>query len=147
MSVPEPESCERFHVAVSALLDGELSPLESAQLRHHAAGCAPCRTYAADLERIATHLRDSALRLPAHHVAVPARPTTHAFQRVFYGAAAIAMVVVTVGLGAGQGSSDAPSSAAHESAYLQSMDYERRLLSSLSRSRLLPVGASAHAPS
>ncbi len=147
MSVPEPESCERFHVAVSALLDGELSPLESAQLRHHAAGCAPCRTYAADLERIATHLRDSALRLPAHHVAVPARPTTLESRRAFYATAAIAVIAVTAGLGAARGGDEARDPQARESVYQQSIDYERRLLAALSRRRLEPAAGLVHAPS
>jgi Putative zinc-finger len=144
VSVLEPNCCERFHAAVSLQLDGELSPLESALLRAHAVECAHCRAYASDVRRIAAHLRASPFRVPSHHIPAPARPTTHGLQRAFYAAAAIAVLVSTAGLGAGGGRGEAPSHRARESVYLQSMDYERRLLAALSRPR--PVLEPAHTP-
>jgi Putative zinc-finger len=145
VSVPEPDTCGRFHAAVSLQLDGEVSPLESALLRAHAAECARCRDYASDVRRIAAHLRASPLRVPSHHIPAPARPTTHALQRAFYAAAAIAVLVSTAGLGAGGGSGGAASPHVYESAYLQSIDYERRLLAALSRPH--PELAPAQTPS
>jgi Putative zinc-finger len=145
VSAPEPDTCERFHAAVSLQLDGEVSPLESALLQAHAAECVRCRAYASDVRRIAAHLRTSPLRVPSHHIPAPARPTTHGLQRALHAAAAIAVLVSTAGLGAGGGHGGTQGPRSLESVYLQSMDYERRLLAALSRPRedLEP----AHTPS
>jgi anti-sigma factor RsiW len=144
VSEPEPETCDRFHAAVSLQLDGELSPLESALLRAHAVECARCRAYASDVRRIAAHLRASPLRVPSHHIPAPARPTTHGLQRAFYAAAAIAVLVSTAGLGAGGGHGGTQGPQSLERGYLQSIDYERRLLAALSRPR--PALEPAHTP-
>ena len=147
MSAPEPATCERFHAAVSLQLDGEVSPLESALLRSHAAECARCSAYASDVRRIAAHLRASPLRVPSHHIPAPARPTTHGLQRAVYATAAIAVLVFTVGLGAGGGHRGVQGPQSVESVYLQSMDYERRLLAALSRPRAALDPALTPAPS
>jgi len=60
-----PSDCMRAREAASALLDGELSELEAAQLHGHLRGCAECDAYAREIGTLTARLRASALEQPA----------------------------------------------------------------------------------
>ena len=136
-----PGRCDRAREQVSALLDGELSELEEADLRLHLEDCAACRTYHAGAVAISGSLRAAPLEQLDFPILVPNR--RYVATRWIQAASAAAVVLVAIGLGSSQGilsghgglgSAGPSSSAARASsspAYLQSPDYERRLLNSL----------------
>ncbi|TML82636.1 MAG: hypothetical protein E6G09_09850 [Actinobacteria bacterium] len=136
-----PRGCDRARAQVSALLDGELSELEEADLRQHLDGCPACRTYHAGAESISGSLRAAPLEELDFPIAVPNRH--YVATRWIQAASAAAMVLVAIGLGSSQGilaghdglgsasSSSSPGRASSSATYLQSPDYERRLLNSL----------------
>ncbi len=136
-----PRRCDRARAQVSALLDGELSELEEADLRQHLDGCAACRTYHSGAESISGSLRAAPLEELDFPIVVPNR--RYVATRWIQAASAAAMVLVAIGLGSSQGilaghggldsagGSSSQGSSATSLAYLQSPDYERRLLNSL----------------
>ena len=136
-----PRRCDRARAQVSALLDGELSELEEADLRQHLDGCPACRTYHAGAESISGSLRAAPLEELDFPIAVPNRH--YVATRWIQAASAAAMVLVAIGLGSSQGilaghgglgsasSSSSSERASSSATYLQSPDYERRLLNSL----------------
>ncbi|MDP9304543.1 MAG: zf-HC2 domain-containing protein [Actinomycetota bacterium] len=136
-----PRGCDRARAQVSALLDGALSELEEADLRLHLDGCAACRTFQAGAVSISGSLRAAPLEQLDFPIVVPNR--RYVATRWIQGASAAAVVLVAIGLGSSQGllagrggagstsSSSSSGRASSASAYLQSPDYERRLLNSL----------------
>ena len=66
-----PRGCDSARAQVSALLDGELSELEEADLRQHLDGCAACRTYRSGAESISGSLRAAPLEELDFPIAVP----------------------------------------------------------------------------
>ena len=132
MSAPEEPSCGRFHAAVSLHLDGELPRLEAALHSAHALRCADCRAYAAAVRAIAAGIRGCPLRTPSRRVVVPTR-AARAPRRALSTAALVVTALLAAGLGTVGGSVGTERPRARDSAYLQSIDDERRLLAALSR--------------
>jgi anti-sigma factor RsiW len=136
-----PRGCDRARAQISALLDGELSELEEVDLRLHLDGCPSCRTFHAGAVSISGSLRAAPLEQLDFPIVVPNR--RYVATRWIQGASAAAVVLVAIGLGSSQGilaghggagsatSSSSPARASSSPAYLQSPDYERRLLNSL----------------
>jgi predicted anti-sigma-YlaC factor YlaD len=133
-----PGGCERARAQVSALLDGELSELEEADLRQHLDGCVTCRTYHSGSASITSSLRATPLEQLDFPIVMPSR--RYVATRWLQAGSAAAAVLVAIGLGSSQGilashgsasSSRSPGRASSSQVYLQSPDYERRLLDSL----------------
>jgi predicted anti-sigma-YlaC factor YlaD len=136
-----PRGCDHARAQVSALLDGELSELEEADLRLHLDGCAACRTFHAGAVSISGSLWAAPLEQLDFPIVVPNR--RHVATRWIQAGSAAAAVLVAIGLGSSQGilaghggagsatSSSSPARASSSPAYLQSPDYERHLLESL----------------
>jgi anti-sigma factor RsiW len=136
-----PGRCERARAQVSALLDGELSELEEADLRLHLEDCGACRTFHAGGMAISGSLRSAPLEQLDFPILVPNR--RYVATRWIQAASAAAVVLVAIGLGSSQGilaghgrldsagGSSSQASSATSLAYLQSPDYERHLLNSL----------------
>jgi anti-sigma factor RsiW len=136
-----PRGCDHAQAQVSALLDGELSELEEADLRLHLDGCAACRAYHAGAVSISGSLRAAPLEQLDFPIVVPNR--RYVATRWIQAGSAAAVVLVAIGLGSSQGllagrggagsatSSSSSGHASSSSAYVQSPDYERRLLNSL----------------
>lgn len=133
-------SCDRARAQISALLDGELSELEEADLRLHLAGCESCHEYHGRAVSISGALRTAPLEPLDFPIVVPNR--RYVATRWIQAGSAAAAVLVAIGLGSSQGilaghgelGSAGPSSQARESSaltYVQSADYERHLLNSL----------------
>ncbi|MDX6409137.1 MAG: putative zinc-finger [Gaiellaceae bacterium] len=133
--------CERARAQISALLDGELSELEEADLRVHVDGCADCSAYRADSVSVSRLLRAAPLDDLGFSIAVPRR--RYAAKHWVQAGAAAAAVLMAIGLGSAQGllggngglgsaSGSFPASGSSSRTYLQSADYERHLLESLS---------------
>ena len=68
-----PSECEAAREAVSARLDGELSPFEDVRLAAHLGGCGECRAFAASLAATASLLRGADLSRPAAPLFAPRR--------------------------------------------------------------------------
>jgi len=136
-----PGRCDRARAQVSALLDGELSELEEADLRLHLEDCAACRANHAGAVAISGSLRSAPLEQLDFPIVVPNR--RYVATRWIQAASAAAVVLVAIGLGSSQGilaghgqldsagGSSSQASTATSLAYLQSPDYERHLLNSL----------------
>src|SRR5207253_87469 len=124
-----------------ALLDGELSELEEADLRLHLEDCTACCIYHAGAVAISGSLRSAPLEQLAFPILVPNR--RYVATRWIQAASAAAVVLVAVGLGSSQGilaghgglgsagGSSSPARVSSSQAYLQSPDYEQHLLNSL----------------
>jgi predicted anti-sigma-YlaC factor YlaD len=127
--------CERARAQVSALLDGELSQLEEAELRLHVDGCAACRTYQTGVASISGSLRTAPLEQLDFPIVVPNR--RYIATRWLQAGSAAAAVLVAIGLGSSQGilashsTSSSPARVSSSQSYAQSADYERHLLNSL----------------
>jgi len=149
-----PRECDRARAQVSALLDGELSELEEADLRLHLDGCAGCCAFQAGAVSISGSLESSPLEQLDFPIVVPNR--RYIATRWIQAASAAAMVLVAIGLGSSQGilgghgglgsasSSSSPGRASSSSAYVQSPDYERRLLNSLRAPHRGRTGGAVH---
>jgi anti-sigma factor RsiW len=136
--------CERARAQISALLDGELSELEEADLKLHVDGCADCSAYHADSVSVSRLLRAAPLEQLDFPIAVPRR--RYVTSRWVQAGSAAAAVLVAIGLGSSQGllsgngglgsaSVSLPPTASPSPTYLQSPDYERQLLNSLRAQR------------
>jgi predicted anti-sigma-YlaC factor YlaD len=139
MGQPSFSDCERVRGVISASLDGEVSEVEQATADAHLAGCADCRAYAANLEATSRLLRATPLEeldfpivLPSHRLRLARTMQLGA------AAAAVAATVflsVTVGTTQNSGLSSLSASAASgPAAYLQSPEYELRMLQRASAS-------------
>jgi len=88
-----PTDCMRAREAASALLDGELSELETAHLQGHLRGCAECEAYALEIGAFTASLRAAALEQPAL-LAFAARRRRPAF-RLNVAVAAVTILAAT----------------------------------------------------
>ena len=92
-----PRSCERARSRVSLYLDDDLSELEGAMLRAHAARCPACAAFQADATAITQRLRLAPLEpLPAPGALPPRRRGVGRFVQV---GAAAAVAVLAAGIG------------------------------------------------
>jgi anti-sigma factor RsiW len=150
-SVP---GCDRARAQISALLDGELSELEEADLRLHLDGCESCLEYRAGAVSISGALRAASLEQLDFPIAVPSR--RRVATRWIQAGSAAAAVLMAIGLGSSQGilagqgglrsaeSSPSTERASSARAYLQSPDYERHLLNSLRAPHRGRTGGAVH---
>ena len=86
------KQCERARECASLRLDGELSEFEQALLDAHLARCAPCRSFAAELDGITMQLRSAPLETLEQPVALPARRRISSRRPVEVAAAAALML-------------------------------------------------------
>jgi predicted anti-sigma-YlaC factor YlaD len=109
------EDCDRFRVVALLRPDGELSGLERELHRAHAARCADCRAYAAEVARITACIRTTPPQRLQRRVVVRGRslrtPALRALAALAIGA------VIAAGLGESQrrgatAAPDAPASTA-----------------------------------
>jgi len=131
---------------ISACLDGEVSEVERATMDVHLAACADCRAYAAGLAETSRLLRATPLEELGFPIALPSHRLRLArTMQLGAAAAAVAATVllsVTVGTGPNRGLTSVSASAANgPAAYLQSPEYELRMLH---RASLVSIPAHAH---
>jgi predicted anti-sigma-YlaC factor YlaD len=140
-------ACERTRAQVSLRLDGELSPFEDAELRVHLAACLACAAYEDQVRTFTRVVQAAPLEPPESSFVLPRR------QRLSLGPVRVAVaaaVVAAVGLGGGlgvlrsdvlfraPGGTESTGTAAQRSlrpAYLDSADYELRLIAQLRDAR------------
>jgi predicted anti-sigma-YlaC factor YlaD len=130
---PSFSDCERVRGLISASLDGEVSEVEQATADAHLAVCAECQAYAASLAATSRLLRATPLEeldfpivLPSHRLRL-----ARTMQLGAAAAAVAATVFLSVTVGTTQNSGLSPLSASAASgpaAYLQSPEYELRML-------------------
>ena len=147
MGQPSFSDCERMRGMISAALDGEVSEVERATADAHLAVCGDCRAYAASLAETSRLLRATPLEeldfpivLPSHRLRLA---RTMQFGAAAAAVAATVFLSVTVGTSPnGGGLTSLSASAANGSAaYLQSPEYELRMLQRASAHK---VPARAH---
>jgi predicted anti-sigma-YlaC factor YlaD len=146
MGQPSFSDCDRMRSVISACLDGEVSEVERATLDVHLAACADCRAYAAGLAETSRLLRAAPLEELDFPIALPSHRLRLArTMQLGAAAAAVAATVllsVTVGTGPNRGLTSVSASAANgPAAYLQSPEYELRMLQ---RASLVSIPAHAH---
>jgi predicted anti-sigma-YlaC factor YlaD len=128
-----PRRCERARQWISLGADGELSPFEQALLASHLGRCEECSAFRDDVTAIARGLRSAPLERMSRPVDLPLRRRMP-LRRLQLGAAtsAAAIALVALALGGTLGSkalSGSDHQFAHERpAYLQSVQYEMRLM-------------------
>ena len=146
MGQPSFSDCERMRSVISASLDGEVSEVEQATADAHLAECGACRAYAASLAETSRMLRATPLDEMSFPIVLPSHRLRLA-RTVQLGAAAAAIAAVFLGVTVGTtpnvgGLSSLSASAANGSAaYLQSPEYELRMLQ---RASVLVIPAHAH---
>ena len=133
MGQPSFGDCERIRAVISASLDGEVSEVEQATADAHVDACAACRAYAASLEETSRVLRTAPLEELSFPIVLPSHRLRLA-RTMQLGAAAAAVaatvfISVTVGTSPNGGGLTSLSPAANvPAAYLQSPEYELRML-------------------
>ena len=125
-------ACDRARAQISSHIDGELSELEHARLSLHLAGCAACRAYEADVETVTSLVRAAPLE-PLEYPITIARRRRVAFRQFELAAAVALAAAIGLGsmfsaLGTSRSSVLFGSSQSARPAYLDSADYERRLI-------------------
>ena len=125
--------CERAREWISLGADGELSPFEQALLSSHLERCEECSVFQADIAGITHDLRAASLERISRPIDVPSQ-RREPLRRLRLGAvtSAAAVALVALALGGTLGSS-ALSGSNHQfahatPAYLQSVQYEMRLM-------------------
>jgi predicted anti-sigma-YlaC factor YlaD len=141
MGQPSFSDCERMRSVISASLDGEVSEVERATADLHLAACGACRAYAASLEETSRLLRAAPLEELGFPIVLPSHRLRLArTMQLGAAAAAVAATVflsVTVGTTQNSGLSSLSASAANgPAAYLQSPEYELRMLQRASTARI-----------
>jgi predicted anti-sigma-YlaC factor YlaD len=147
MGQPSFSDCERMRSVISASLDGEVSEVEQATADAHLAECGACRAYAASLAETSRMLRAT----PPEELSFPIVLPSHRLRlaRTMQLGAAAAAVAATVFLGVTVGTSPngggltslSASAANGPAAYLQSPEYELRMLH---RATVAIIPAHAH---
>jgi len=132
MGQPSFSDCDRVRGVISACLDGEVSEVERAALDVHLAACPDCRAYSAGLAETSRLLRATPLEELSFPIALPSHRLRLA-RTMQLGAAAAAvaasvLVGIAVGTGPNRGLTSLSASAASAPAYLQSPEYELRML-------------------
>jgi predicted anti-sigma-YlaC factor YlaD len=134
MGQPSFSDCERVRGVISASLDGEGSEVEQATADAHLAVCSDCRAYAASLAETARMLRATPLEELSFPIVLPSHRLRLArTMQLGAAAAAVAATVflsVTLGTNQNGGGLTSPSASAANgpAAYLQSPEYELRML-------------------
>jgi predicted anti-sigma-YlaC factor YlaD len=142
-----PRRCERAREWISLGADGELSPFEQALLSSHLERCEECSAFQADIAGITHDLRAASLEPMSRPLELPSQ-RREPLRRLRLGAvtSAAAVALVALGLGGTLGSralSGGSHNFAHASpAYLQSVQYEMRLMRPVT---LAHQSASGHA--
>jgi anti-sigma factor RsiW len=132
MGQPSFSDCDRMRGVISACLDGEVSEVERATLAAHLAACADCRAYSAGLAETARLLRATPLEELSFSIALPSHRLRLA-RTMQLGAAAAAiaasvLISISVGTSPNRGLPSVSASAGNGPAYLQSPEYELRML-------------------
>lgn len=148
MGQPSFSDCERLRGVISASLDGEVSEVERATADAHLAECGACRAYAASLEETSRVLRATPLEELSFPIVLPSHRLRLA-RTMQFGAAAAAVAAtvflsVTLGTspnGGGLTSLSATAATNGPAAYLQSPEYELRMLQ---RASVATIPAHAH---
>jgi anti-sigma factor RsiW len=146
MGQPSFSDCERMRSMISASLDGEVSEVEQATADAHLAECGACRAYAASLTETSRLLRTTPLEELSFPIVLPTHRLRLA-RTMQLGAAASAVAAeflgVTIGTTPNGGglSSLSASAADGPAAYLQSPEYELRMLQ---RASVAVIPAHAH---
>jgi predicted anti-sigma-YlaC factor YlaD len=146
MGQPSFSDCERMRSVISASLDGEVSEVEEATADAHLAECGACRAYAASLAETSRMLRATPLEELSFPIVLPSHRLRLA-RTMQLGAAAAAVAAVFLGVAVGTGpnggglSSLSGSAANGPAAYLQSPEYELRMLQ---RASVAVIPAHAH---
>jgi predicted anti-sigma-YlaC factor YlaD len=146
MGQPSFSDCERIRGVISASLDGEVSEVERATADAHLAACGECRAYTASLAETSRLLRTAPLEELGFPIVLPSHRLRLA-RTMQLGAAAAAVaatvfISVTVGTSPNAGGLTSLSPAANvPAAYLQSPEYELRMLH---RASLAKIPAHAH---
>jgi anti-sigma factor RsiW len=133
--------CERVRSQVSLELDGQLSQLEQAMVSRHLERCAGCCTFRDDLVTFTRALRQAPPECLGRPIALPrlGRARTAAFRgAVIRVGAAAAGIALVLGLGLGNRglvSSTFRSESTARPAYLDSPDYEARIIQQVRSTR------------
>ena len=130
---PRPRRCERAREWISLRADGELSPFEQALLSSHLGRCEECTAFQVDIAEITHRLRATSVERMSRPVHLPSRrrmPLRRLQLGLSTAAAAVALVALVLG---GTLGSKALSGSDHQfaharPAYLQSVQYEMRLM-------------------
>jgi predicted anti-sigma-YlaC factor YlaD len=146
MGQPSSSDCESLRGVISASLDAEVSEVERVRADAHLAACDPCRAYAASLAETSRLLRETPLEELGFPIVLPSHRLRLArTMQLGAAAAAVAAVFLSVTVGTGQngGSLSALSASAANgpAAYLQSPEYELRMLH---RASTVTIPAHAH---
>jgi predicted anti-sigma-YlaC factor YlaD len=146
MGQPSFSDCERIRSVISASLDGEVSEVERATADAHLAACGECRAYAGGLAETSRLLRTTPLEELSFPIVLPSHRLRLArTMQLGAAAAAVAATVflsVTVGTSPNGGGLTSLSPAANvPAAYLQSPEYELRMLQ---RASIATTPARAH---
>jgi anti-sigma factor RsiW len=145
MEQPSFSDCERMRSVISACLDGEVSEVQQATADAHLAACGACRAYAASLAETSRMLRAAPLEELSFPIVLPSHRLRLArTMQLGAAAAAVAATVffsVTVGSSPNGGGLTSLSAANGSAAYLQSPEYELRMLH---RASVATVPAHAH---
>jgi predicted anti-sigma-YlaC factor YlaD len=125
-------ACDRARAEISSKIDEELSELEDARLSLHLAGCAACRAYEADVIAVTRMVRTAPLEPLEFPISIARR--RRSVLRQFELAAAVTLAAA-IGLGSmfsalGTSRSSVLFGSSHTArpAYLDSADYELRLI-------------------
>jgi predicted anti-sigma-YlaC factor YlaD len=132
MGQPSFSDCERIRGVISASLDGEVSEVERVTADAHLAACGECRAYEANLAETSRLLRATPLEELSFPIVLPSHRLRLA-RTMQLGAAAAAvaatvLISISVGTGPNRGLTSLSASAANGPAYLQSPEYELRML-------------------
>jgi predicted anti-sigma-YlaC factor YlaD len=134
MGQPSFNECDRMRGVISASLDDEASEVERAKMDAHLAVCSDCRAYAAGLAETSRLLRATPLEELSFPISLPSHRLRLA-RTMQFGAAAAAvaaavLISVTVGTPQNKGGLTplSVSGANGSAAYLQSPEYELRML-------------------
>ena len=134
MGQPSFTDCDRMRGVISACLDSEVSEVERATADAHLAACGECRAYAASLAETSRLLRTTPLEELSFPIVLPSRRLRLA-RTMQLGAAAAAVaatVLLSVTVGTSPNGGGLPSLSASAAngpaAYLQSPEYELRML-------------------
>jgi anti-sigma factor RsiW len=130
-------ACDRARAQISARLDDELSELEAARLSTHLTRCAACQAYEADVTAVTSLVREAPLEQLEFPVSV-ARRRRSVVGRVELAAAVTLAAAIGLGsvfsaLGTSRNSIFFGSSQSVRPAYLDSSDYEQRLIEKAAR--------------
>jgi len=146
MGQPSFSDCERMRSLISTSLDGEVSEVERATADAHLAACGACRAYAASLAETSRMIQATPLEELRFPIVLPSHRLRLA--RTMQLGTAVAAVAATVFLSVTVGTTQhgsltslSASAATGPAAYLQSPEYELRMLQRASAPK---VPAHAH---